>query len=263
MKINPESFKEYFNDEHINWSSLYDEVINEKSFTLPLYLGVYSLITRRGFSTAEKEFQLRLDALISKLKKTENGISSRNNAIIQLEQFKERNKQAIDFKSTFFKEDCRSFLLKPFHKLIRSLESKNMDELITTKEIRSLKKSVYQLNPFNYSYAYLRHFCYVSEAGIKTLLKDDSKRKSIRNIDGIFELTTYISGLEIPRRKHKTALSYRYLIMEGDPCLDHTESVIFRGGSFDTSAGGGVKESWFLDNDDSWKHKKTANHWRR
>jgi hypothetical protein len=261
MKINLEGFKEYFNDENMNWSSLYDEVINEKSFTLPFYIGVYRLISRRGFATAEKQFQLRLEELISKLKKIENGNSSRNNTIIQLEQFKARNNQTIDFKSTSFKEDCRSFLLKPLHKLIRSLESKN--ELVTTKEIRSIKKSVYQLNPFNYSYSYLMHFCYISETGIKTLLKDDSKRKSIRSIDGIFELTTYIAGLEIPRRKQKTALSFRYLIIERNPCLDHAESVIFRGGSFDTSAGGGVKESWFLDNNGSWKHKNTANHWRR
>jgi len=57
-------------------------------------------------------------------------------------------------------------------------------------------------------------------------------------------------------------LSYRYLLMEGNPGLKNNESIIFGGGRFDTSAGGGVLESWALDNNGAWKYKETFDHWR-
>ena len=91
---------------------------------------------------------------------------------------------------------------------------------------------------------------------------DDTKRKTLRHLGGIFELTSYISGLEVPRRKHKTALSYRYLLMEGNPGLKNNESIIYGGENFSTNAGFGVLESWSLDNKGVWKYKETFNHWR-
>jgi hypothetical protein len=51
--------------------------------------------------------------------------------------------------------------------------------------------------------------------------------------------------------------------MEGNPGLKNKESIIYGGGSLDTSAGGGVMESWALDNAGDWKYKETFDHWRR
>jgi hypothetical protein len=51
--------------------------------------------------------------------------------------------------------------------------------------------------------------------------------------------------------------------MEGNPGLKNKESIIYGGGSLDTSTGGGVMESWALDNAGDWKYKETFDHWRR
>jgi len=126
-----------------------------------------------------------------------------------------------------------------------------------------LNKYYFQLNPFNYSQSYLTHFFYLTERGTTKLLVDDTKRKAVRNLGGIFELTSFISRNETPRRKSKTALSFRYILLESNAGLDRNDSIVFCGGSFDTSAGGGVRERWIRNNFGNWEHNESFNHWRR
>jgi hypothetical protein len=121
----------------------------------------------------------------------------------------------------------------------------------------------HQLNPNNYSYRYLTHFFYVTDEGVKTILVDNSRRKSVRRLDDIFELTGYISDLEVPRRLHRTALSYRYAIFEENPCRNYKQTLIFKGVNYSTSAGHGYLETWQKDQDETWQCRETFDHWRR
>jgi len=253
--------------EKIDWNDLFDAKFKSKTFTPPLYFGVYRVIYKAGYVNAEANYKARLKKLITHL---DNLQLTSPIAIRSLEKIKafQESLGSVNFRSEAFKASCRLSLLKHIRRLTKTksvVKRNNVQEfetLVDTKEFKSINTFCHQLSPFNYSYSHLTHFFFISDTEIKTLLVDDSKRKSTRRINGIFELTSYISTLEVPRRKFKRALSYRYLMMEGNPGLNSKESVIFGGGSFDTSAGGGVLESWML-RDGVWKYKETINHWRR
>jgi hypothetical protein len=226
---------------------------------------VYRVIYKPGYGNAETNYKARLKGLIKHL----DGLHLTSTTAIKcLEKIKvfQENLEIVDFKSEAFKEDCRKSLLKYIRRLTRIRfvgkrdGIKEFETLVDPKDFKIINKFYHQLNPFKYSYSYLTHFFYISDTDIKILLVDDTKRKALRHL-GVFELTSYIARLEWPRRKHKTALAYRYLLMEGNPGLKNNESIIFGGGRFDTSAGGGVLESWALDNYGAWKYKETFNHW--
>jgi hypothetical protein len=251
----------------IEWNDLFEAKFNSKTLNPPLYFGIYRVIYKRGYENAETNYTGRLNGLIAHLE----GLHLTSPLAIKcLEKIKvfQENLEIVNFRSEVFKADCRASLLKHIRPLIRtrSLGKKDGTEefetLVDQKEFKIINKFYHQLNPFNYSHSFLTHFFYISDIDIKTLLVDDTKRKAVRHLDDIFELTSYIADLERPRRKHKTALAYRYLLMEGNPGLKNNESIIFGGGRFDTSAGGGVLESWALDNNGTWKYKETFNHWR-
>jgi hypothetical protein len=252
---------------NIDWNELFEAKFNSKTFTFPLYFGVYRVIYKPGYVNAETNYKARLKGLIKHL----DGLHLTSTTAIKcLEKIKvfQENLEIVDFRSEVFKEDCRKSLLKYIRRLtrIRSVGKRDgiqeFETLVDPKEFKVINKFYHQLNPFNYSHPYLTHLFYATNEELKTLLVDDAKRKALRYINGIFELTAYIARTEGPRRNNKRALSYRYLLIEGNPGLDNNESIIFGGGRFDTSAGGGVLESWALDNNGTWKYKETFNHWR-
>ena len=252
---------------NIDWNDLFEAKLNSKTFTTPFYFGVYSVIYNRGYENAEANYIARLNGLIAHLESLDLTSPSAIKCLAKIKAFQEKG-VIVDFKSETFKEDCRKSLLKHIRRLTRTRFVGKRDgipefeTLVDPKEFKIINKFYHQLSPIKYSYSHLTHFFYISDTDIKTLLVDDTKRKALRHIGGIFELTSYISRLEEPRRKHKTALAYSYLLMEGNPGLKNNESIIFGGGRFDTSAGGGVLESWALDNNGAWKYKETFNHWR-
>lgn len=253
---------------NLDWNDLFEAKFNSKTFTPPFYFGVYRVIYNRGYENAEANYIARLHGLIAHL---ESLHLTSPIAIICIEKIKafQEKRVIVDFRSEVFKEDCRKSLLKHIRRLTRKRsvgkrnEIQEFETLVDPKEFKVINKFCHQLSPFNYSYSYLTHFFYISDTEINTLLVDDTKRKAVRHLGGILELTFYIGRLEWPRRKHKTALAYHYLMMEGNPGLKNKESIIYEGGSFDTSAGGGVMENWALDKKGAWKIKETFNHWRR
>ena len=250
-----------------DWNDLFEAKFNSKTFTTPFYFGVYSVIYNRGYENAETNYIGRLNGLIAHLESLHLTSPIAIKCLEKIKAFQEKGVK-VDFKSETFKEDCRKSLLKHIRRLTRTRivgkrdGIEEFETLVDPNEFKIINKFCHQLSPFNYSYSYLTHFFYISDTDIKTLLVDDTKRKVVRHLGDIFELTSYIAELERPRRKHKTALAYRYLLMEGNPGLKNNESIIFGGGRFDTSAGGGVLESWALDNNGAWKYKETFDHWR-
>lgn len=252
---------------NLDWNDLFEAKFNSKTHTPPFYFGVYRVIYKPGYENAEANYKARLNGLIKHLDSLHLNSPKAIKCVEKIKAFQE-NLLTVDFRSEAFKADCRTSLLKHIRPLTRTRfigkrnEIQNIETLVDPKEFKIINKFRHQLSPFKYSYSYLSHFFYISETDIKTLLVDDTKRKVVRHLGGIGELTTYIGRLEWPRRKYKNALAYRYLLMEGNPGLKNNESIIFGGGRFDTSAGGGVLESWALDNNGAWKYKETFNHWR-
>lgn len=267
MKSKLEDLKNLLKTLKIDWNDLFEAKFNSKTYASPLYFGVYRIIYKPGYENAEANYKARLNGLITHLDSLHLNSPRAIKCLEKIKVFQE-NLLTVDFRSEAFKADCRTTLLKHIRPLTRTRIVGNRNEIqktetiVETKEFKLINKFYHQLSPFNYSYSYLTHFFYISDTDIKTLLVDDSKRKVVRHLGGIGELTSYISRLEVPRRKNKTALSYRYLLMEGNPGLKNKESIIFGGGRFDTSAGGGVLESWALENNGAWKYKETFNHWR-
>jgi hypothetical protein len=248
---------------NIDWNDLIEEKFNSKTLTPPLYFGVYRVIYNRGYENAEANYRARLNGLIIHLDNLKLTSPVALNCLEKIKAF-QVNLLKVDFRSEAFKTDCRTSLLKHIRRLTKTrfFGEKN-ETLVDPKEFKIINKYCHQLSPINYSYSYLTHFVYISETDIKTLLVDDAKRKAVRHLGGIFELTSYISRLEVPRRNHKTALAYRYLLFEGNLGLNNEESVIYVGGSSDTCSGEGVLERWALDNEVAWKHKESFKHWRR
>jgi hypothetical protein len=267
MNSKLEDLKDLLKNLNIDWNDLFEEKFNSKTLTPPLYFGVYRVIYNRGYENAETNYRARLNGLIAHIESLHLTSPTAIKCLEKIKAFQEKG-VIVDFRSEVFKEDCRKSLLKHIRRLTRTrfVGKRNgiqeFEALVDPKEFKIINKFYHQLSPFKYSYSYLTHFFYISDTDIKTLLVDDTKRKVVRHLGGIFELTSYISRLEVPRRKHKTALAFRYLLMEGNPGLKKNESIIFGGGRFDTSAGGGVLESWALDNNGAWKYKETFNHWR-
>jgi hypothetical protein len=73
----------------------------------------------------------------------------------------------------------------------------------------------------------------------------------------------YISGLEMPRRKHRTALSFRYLIFENNPGKICNETLVYSAVNFAVMAGFGTKDVWGKNPKGTWKLSQTFDHWRR
>ncbi len=263
MKINPAHIKDFFINHELDWSSLYDELLIENKSNSPLYLGIYSLNKRRGFETAQMEFNNRLNKLINSIKTIKFQHEHSKKSIDKIENFIGLNKHLIDFNSAKFKEDCLSEILKPLHQIIKDLESKFANDQTILQQINSLKKYYYQLNPYNYSISYLTHLLSISDSEIKMVLVDNTKSKKIRNIDGILEFTRFITRLEKPKNRHKTELTFNYLMLELNPGNNRTNTTVFCGNSFSTNAGEGVREFWSLDSSNNWKHQETLKHWRR
>jgi hypothetical protein len=267
MTAKLEELKHLLKTLNIDWNDLFEAKFNSKTFTTPFYFGVYSVIYYRGFENAETKYITRLNGLIAHLESLHLTSPVAIKCLEKIKAFQEKG-VIVDFRSEAFKEDCRKSLLKHIRRLTKTRfvgkkeGIQEFETLVDTKEFKIINKYFHQLSPFNYSSSYLTHFFNISDTDIKTLLVDDTKRKAVRHLGGIFELTSYISRLEAPRRKHKTDLSYRYLLIEENPGIKNNESIIFGGGRFDTSAGGGVLESWALVNNGAWKLKETFNHWR-
>jgi hypothetical protein len=268
MTYKLEDLKNLLKTLKIDWNDLFEAKFNSKTYTPPLYFGVYRVIYKPGYENAEANYIGRLNGLITHLDSLHLNSPRAIKCLEKIKAFQE-NLLTVDFRSEAFKADCRSSLLKHIRPLTRTTligrrnEIQETETIVDPKEFKIINKFYHQLSPFNYSYSYLTHFFYISDTDIKTLLVDDTKRKTLRHLGGIFELTSYIAELERPRRKHKTALSYSYLLMEGNPGLQKNESIIYGGENFSTNAGFGVLESWALGNKGVWKYKETFNHWRR
>lgn len=255
--------KSILNAHQIEWNPLFD--IGEK--TKPFYFGLYKTVYKPGYHSAEKNFEKRLTALIAFL---DTLTFSDHSALPQIEKIKSFQAQfngVIDFHDQAFRNSCIT-VLKPLRRLTmssknKSLRSAPIEPMVGPEAKKIIDRFSHQLNPNNYSYPYLRYFFYVTQEGVNTILMDNSRRKSVRRLDNIFELSSYISGLEAPRRLHKTALSYRYALFEENPCYSYKQTLTFKGVNYSTSAGHGYLETWQKDAYETWQRQETFDHWRR
>jgi len=247
----------------VEWNSLYDHGVKTK----PYYFGIYKTVYKPGFETAQKSYLKRLHELVNYLDKLNISNPKAQQFIDKIRSYYTSFNSIVDFNSAAFRNGCRD-LIKPLRHLSKSrtnsLNRKVVSEpLVSDGDKKVLAKFCYQLNPYNYFYSYLTHFYYVTEEGVTTLLINDNRRKQVRRLDAIGELMDYISGLEIPRRKHRTALSYRYLIYEHNPGKICSESLIYSAVNFAVMAGYGTQEAWQKNSKGKWKHSQTFDHWRR
>jgi hypothetical protein len=224
-------------------------------------------VFKPGYLSAEKNFEQRLAALIVFLDTLTFSDSSALPQVEKIKSFQAQFDGLVDFNDHGFRNSCRA-LLKPLRRLTMSSKNKlhrsaPIEPTVGPEAKKIIDRFSHQLNPNNYSYPFLTHFFYVTEDGVNTILMDNSRRKSVRRLDDIFELTGYISGLEAPRRLHKTALSYRYALFEENPCFIYKQTLTFKGVNYSTSAGYGYLETWQKDADESWQCHETFDHWRR
>jgi hypothetical protein len=263
MRNNIEEFKRTLHEDGVEWNSLYEQGVKIK----PYYFGIYKTVYKPGFETAEQCYSKRLQELINYLDKLKISNPKTNQHIDKIRVFHNAFNNTVDFNSEAFRNGCRD-LMKPLRRLsrLRTYTVKNTvvrESLVSDGDRKVLAKYCYQLNPYNYSYPYLTHFYYVTDEGINTLLINDNRRKQVRRLDAIGELMDYISELEMPRRKHRTALSFRYLLYEENPGLVSNYALIFSATNYGTNAGAGAKQLWQKDTKQKWKHLENFVHWMR
>ncbi len=263
MRNNIEEFKRTLHEDGVEWNSLYEQGVKIK----PYYFGIYKTVYKPGFETAEQCYSKRLQELINYLDKLKISNPKTNQHIDKIRVFHNAFNNTVDFNSEAFRNGCRD-LMKPLRRLsrLRTYTVKNTvfrESLVSDGDRKVLAKFCYQLNPYNYSYPYLTHFYYVTDEGITTLLINDNQRKQVRRLDAIGELMDYISGLEMPRRKHRTALSFRYLIFENNPGKICNETLVYSAVNFAVMAGFGTKDVWGKNPKGTWKLSQTFDHRRR
>ena len=247
----------------VKWSPLYDQGVKTK----PYYFGIYKTVYKTGFETAEKRYAKRLQDLVNYIETIDASNSSTRQCIDKIKTYHEAFNSTVDFNSEAFRIGCRD-LMKPLRRLTRyridKTNRKVLVEPLVSDEVRKvLAKYCYQLNPYNYFYPYLTHFFYVTEEGVNTLLVNDSRRKLVRRLDAIGELIDYISRLEMPRRKYRNTLSFRYLLYEENPGLESNYTLIYGATNYATNAGAGAKQLWQKDTKQKWKHLENFVHWMR
>lgn len=247
----------------VEWNTLYEKGVKTK----PYYFGIYKTVYKPGYETAEKLYSKRLLDLVNYLDKLNISNPKAQQSIDKIKSFYSVFNSKVNYNSEAFRNGCRD-LMKPLRRLTRyRIDKPNrkvlVEPLVSDEERKILAKYCYQLNPYNYFYPYLTHFYYVTEEKITTLLINDNRRKQVRRLDEIGELMDYISGLEIPRRKHRTALSYRYLIYEHNPGKIRNESLVYSAISFAVMAGFGTKDAWGENPKGTWELSQTFEHWRR
>lgn len=258
-----EELKSVLHARGVEWSSLYEQGVKTK----PYYFGIYKTVYKPGFETAEKLYAKRLQDLVNYIETIDVSNSSTRQCIDKIRTYHEAFNSTVDFNSEAFRNGCRD-LMKPLRRLTRyRIDKPNrkvlVEPLVSDEERKVFAKYCYQLNPYNYFYPYLTHFFYVTEEEVNTLLVNDSRRKLVRRLDAIGELRDYISGLEIPRRKNRTALSFHYVIYEKNPGKTNSESLVYNAVNFDIMAGFGTIEAWQKETKQQWKLIKTFDHWRR
>lgn len=275
-----EELKSVLHASGIEWSSLYEQGVKTK----PYYFGIYKTVYKPGFETAEKLYAKRLQDLVNYIDNIDACNPRTRQCIDKIRTYHEAFNRTVDFNSEAFRNGCRD-LTKPLRRLsrLRKYTVKNTvvrDSLVSDGDRKVLAKLCYQLNPYNYFYPYLTHFFYVTDEGVNTLLINDDRRKQVRRLDArvivnnnvvrlerrldaIGELIFYISGLEIPRRKHRTALSFRYIIYENNPGKICNETLVYSAVNFAVMSGFGTLDAWKKNSKGKWKCIKTFDHWRR
>lgn len=264
MTTNLNQLKRTLKSFKIEWHPLF----NECEKVEPFYFGIYKLVYKPGFHNAEKLYLERLQSLIEFV---ENLVPLDTKAEAYVEQIKSFHAQFnydVDFHSMEFHNTALT-LIKPLSRLTRQTRIKvgnryiDREAMVNSDDSKVLKKYGYQLNPYNYSYHYLTHFFYVTNDNVKTILVDDTRRKPLRRLMHIFELNSYISELEIPRRTYRHALAFRYMIHENMPGLNHHQSIVFSGVNYDLRAGEGSIQTWGIANNNKWSQVARYPHWRR
>lgn len=263
MRNNIEEFKRTLHEDGVEWNSLYEQGVKIK----PYYLGIYKTVYKPGFETAEKLYTKRLQDLVKYIDTIDVSNPRSRQCIDKIRTYHNAFNSTVDFNSEAFRNGCRD-LMKPLRRLTRYRIDKPkrkilVEPLVSDGDRKVLAKFCYQLDPYNYSYPYLTHFYYVTDDRVNTLLINDNSRKQVRRLDAIGELMAYISRLELPRRKHRTALSYRYLIYEHNPGKISYETLVYSAVNFDVMAGSGTQEAWQKNSKGTWKLSQTFDHWRR
>ena len=258
-----EELKSALHARGIEWSSLYEQGVKTK----PYYFGIYKTVYKPGFETAEKLYVKRLQDLVNFIETIDVSNSITRQCIDKIRTYHEAFNSTVDFNSEAFRNGCKD-LMKPLRRLTRyRIDKPNrkvlVEPLVSDEERKVFAKYCYQLNPYNYFYPYLTHFLYVTEKEVNTLIVNDSRRKLVRRLDAIGELIDYISGLEIPRRKYRTALSFRYLIFENNPGKIYHETLVYSAENFAVMAGFGTQDAWQKNSKGTWKLSQTFDHWRR
>ena len=247
----------------VKWNPLFENGVK----TQPYYFGIYKTVYKPGFKASEKLFSKRLQHLINYLENVKVSNRKAQKYIDKIISYHKAFNSTVDFNSEAFRNGC-SELIKPLRRLLRSTtNTPNIrvvsEPLVSDGDKKALAKYCFQLNPYNYFYPYLTHFYYVTDEGITTLLINDNRRKQVRRLDAIGELIDYISDLEIPRRKHRTALSFRYLIYENNPGNIYGETLVYSAVNFAVMAGFGTQDAYQKKPKGKWKLSQTYDHWRR
>jgi|UniRef100_UPI004049AE39 hypothetical protein len=260
---NVDKLKSALHAASVEWNPLFENGVKTK----PYYFGIYKTVYKPGFQASEKLYSKRLQHLVNYLEKVKVSTQRAQQYIDKIISYHKAFNNTVDFNSEAFRNGCRD-LMKPLRHLTRyRIDNTNrkvlVEPLVSDGDRKVLAKYCYQLNPYNYSYPYLTHFYYVTEEGITTLLINDNRRKQARRLDAIGELMAYISRLEMPRRKHRTALSYRYLIFENNPGKICNETIVYGAVNFAVMAGSGTQDAWQKNAKGVWKLSQTFDHWRR
>ncbi len=263
MSDNIEELKSTLHACGVKWSPLYNNGVKTKSY----YFGIYKTVYKPGFEIAEKHYVKRLQDLVNYIETIDVSNPRTCQCIDKIRSYYKAFNSTVDFNSEAFRNGSRD-LMKPLRRLTRyRIDKPNrkvlLEPLVSDEERKVLAKYCYQLNPYNYFYPYLTHFFHVTEEGINTLLVNDARRKIVRRLDAIGELMDYISRLEMPRRKYRNALSFRYLLYEENPGLAREYSFIYSATNYDTKAGAGAKQLWQKDTKQKWKHLENFVHWMR
>jgi hypothetical protein len=264
MPTNINQLKKTLKSFKIEWHPLFNEIEKVE----PFYFGVYKLVLKPGFETAQNLYISRLNCLMKYLNHLELKDQKAEPYIQRIKAYHNSFNHGIDFGSADFQRISLDLII-PLRRLARKriyrLNGANSSPkcFVNDEEKKILDRFCYQLNPYNYSYHYLTHFFYVANENVTTLLVDDFRRKTIRRLPNIHELTKYISVLEIPRRNFRNSLSFRYLIYENKPGQYNNESSIYSGINYDVQSGFGCIQFWKKNTENRWQINEQFTQWRR
>ncbi|MFM7668450.1 MAG: hypothetical protein ACKO7D_09740 [Bacteroidota bacterium] len=257
MEDSKRKLKRILSEEGLKWNSLYDQPFKHSVF----YFGIYETRYKKGFDCAEKLFRIRLDNCMAYLSEIKFAGPKGDYYASRLRENYLNFNYVIDFNSEFFRTKCIEFLL-PLKKLIETKyfivdKRKIRGCLITSEQLKVLKKYFYQLNPSNYMKRELTHLYLIDEKKVSIGIDKSAKRKSLRDLRNKHELIRFITNLETIRIKKESYVEFRFALFEKNPLKNHLESVVMKGVKTNNSFTSAFTQIWIFTKRNYWRLKGT------